>query len=248
MNISVSATKDEMGQKAAERGSELIRRAIWEKDKAAIILATGASQFEMLGYLVNNNRIDWTKVTAFHLDEYIGIPVTHKASFRRYLKERFVEKLPVDINKFHYIRTENNPQKECVRLGKLISEVEIDTAFIGIGENGHIAFNDPPADFNTKDPYIVVELDEVCRKQQMGEGWFAGINDVPGKAISMSVKQIMKSSTIICTVPDERKADAVKKALEGPVTPDLPASILQNHPECHLFLDIKSAHKLKSDG
>lgn len=247
MNITISSTKDEMGQKAAETGGELIRQAISQKGKASIIVATGASQFEMLEHLISQKDIDWSKVTAFHLDEYIGIPITHKASFRRYLKERFVEKLPVEIGQFHYINAEHDPHKECDRLGNLIHSVDIDVAFIGIGENGHIAFNDPPADFATEDPYIVVELDEACRRQQMGEGWFASLNDVPKKAISMSVRQIMKCSSIICTVPDERKADAVKQALEGPVTPELPASILQNHPDCRLFLDAESAQTLKSD-
>lgn len=248
MNISVSNTKDEMGRKATEAGSELIQKAISRKGRASIILATGASQFEMLEHLVHNERIDWTKVTAFHLDEYIGIPATHKASFRRYLKERFVDQLPDEIGVFHYIRTEGNPQNECERLGRLIEKNTIEVAFIGIGENGHVAFNDPPADFDTEDPYIIVELDESCRKQQMGEGWFATLDDVPEKAVSMSVKQIMKSSAIICTVPDERKAEAVQKAAEGPVTPELPASILQKHPDCHLFLDKEAAQKLKNDG
>jgi len=248
MNISVSNTKDEMGRKAAEAGSELIQKAISRNGSASIILATGASQFEMLEHLVHDDRIDWAKVTAFHLDEYIGIPITHKASFRRYLKERFVDQLPGEIGFFHYIGTEENPQNECERLGRLIEKDTIDVAFIGIGENGHIAFNDPPADFETEDPYIIVELDEACRKQQMGEGWFATLDDVPKKAVSMSVRQIMKSSAIICTVPDERKADAVQKAAEGPVTPELPASILQKHPDYHLFLDKEAAQKLKNDG
>lgn len=248
MNISVSNTKDEMGRKAAEAGSELIQKAISRDGRSSIILATGASQFEMLEHLVHDKKIDWTKVIAFHLDEYIGIPATHKASFRRYLKERFVDQLPDEIGDFHYIRTDDDPQKECERLGRLIQKHPVDVAFIGIGENGHVAFNDPPADFDTEDPYIIVELDEACRNQQMGEGWFATFDDVPEKAVSMSVKQIMKSSAIICTVPDERKAEAVQKAAEGPVTPELPASILQKHPNCHLFLDKESAQNLKNDG
>jgi glucosamine-6-phosphate deaminase len=247
MKINISKSKKESGKLAAETGAGYIRDTIREKGTASIILATGASQFDMLENLVQQDNINWSKVTAFHLDEYIGIPMTHNASFRKYLKERFEDQLPVYLGHFYYIQTEHNPQEECERLGSLINETEIDVAFIGIGENGHLAFNDPPADFDTEDPYIVVELDEACRKQQMGEGWFTDIDEVPKKAISMSVRQVMKSKTIICTVPDARKADAVKGALEGPVTPDLPASILQEHDDCHLFLDKESAGKLKND-
>lgn len=245
MKITVSSTKDEMGKQAAEKGADIIRKAINQRGEASIIVATGASQFEMLMYLVSQKGIDWSKVNAFHLDEYIGIPASHKASFRRYLKERFVEMLPFEIGRFHYIQTEENPREECKRLGELIRETEIDVAFIGIGENGHIAFNDPPADFDTEEPFIIVKLDEACRQQQLGEGWFEDIREVPTKAVSMSVRQILKSRTIVCTVPDERKANAVKKAAEGPVTPELPASILQEHTDCHLFLDSESAAELK---
>jgi glucosamine-6-phosphate deaminase len=237
-----------MGKKAAEKGAEEIRWALGRKGEASIVVATGASQFEMLGHLVRSKNIDWSKVTAFHLDEYIGIPQTHKASFRKYLKERFVEKLPGEIGQFHYIQAENKPQVECQRLGRLIRLVDLDVAFIGIGENGHIAFNDPPADFETEDPYIVVQLDEACRRQQMGEGWFSSLSDVPEKAISMSVRQIMKSNTIVCTVPDARKADAVRKTLEEPVTPQVPATKLQEHPDCHLFLDQESAGLIRNYG
>lgn len=246
MNITVCMTKDEMGRQAATRGIEQIRQALEEKGHASIILATGASQFEMLEHLVSEESVDWSKVTAFHLDEYLGLPMSHGASFRRYLKERFVDKLPVKIGQFHYIQAEENAEEECERLGRLIEQEEIDVAFIGIGENGHIAFNDPPADFATRDPYIVVELDEACRQQQLGEGWFSSLEEVPEKAISMSVQQIMKAKTIVCTVPDARKAEAVKKTLEEPVTPQVPATILREHPDCHLFLDTESASKVES--
>lgn len=245
MNVIVSDTKEVMGLRAADAGAAKIREALQEQGHADIILATGASQFEMLDSLVDQDDIDWSNVTAFHLDEYIGMPITHNASFRKYLKERFVERLPEPIGKFHYIDAEENPEQECERLNALISDVEIDVAFIGIGENGHIAFNDPPADFDTDEPYIIVELDEDCRRQQMGEGWFDSLSDVPTRAISMSVQQIMKSNYIVCTVPDERKAEAVKNTLEGSVTPDVPASILQDHPSCDLFLDKASASQTK---
>lgn len=243
MQVIVSDTKEIMGKRAADAGADKIVRALEETGEANIVVATGASQFEMLNSLVARKDIDWSNVTAFHLDEYIGMPITHKASFRKYLKERFVEKLPEPIGQFHYIDAEENPEQECRRLNDLISQVEIDVAFIGIGENGHIAFNDPPADFDTEEPYIIVELDEACRRQQMGEGWFDSLEDVPTRAISMSVRQIMESNYIVCTVPDERKAEAVRNTLEGPVTPEVPASILQEHSSCDLFLDKAAASK-----
>jgi glucosamine-6-phosphate deaminase len=195
----------------------------------------------MLSELVKAD-MDWSKVTVFHLDEYIGIPVTHPASFRKYLKERFVDLVSPAI--FHAIDGEVDPQGECDRLGEIIREHEIDVAFVGIGENAHLAFNDPPADFETEEPYIVVDLDLVCRKQQLGEGWFPSLEAVPEKAISMSVQQIMKSKTIVCTVPDARKAEAVKKSLEGEVDPEVPASILTTHSDAWMYLDSESASLL----
>ncbi len=242
MNVIVCKDKEELGRLAAERGAALIRRALEKKGKANIILATGASQFEMLANLVKAD-VDWSKVTAFHLDEYIGLPETHPASFRKYLKERFASKVP--IGAFHFVNGDaEDPQAECRRLGELISRHPIDVAFVGIGENGHLAFNDPPADFETEEPYLVVELDEACRRQQLGEGWFASLDEVPTQAISMSIRQILKSRAIICSVPDQRKAVAVQKAVEGPVTPQVPSSILQTHPETFLYLDPDSASLL----
>ena len=229
-----------MGSMAATAGVARLKDALAGQGEASIIVATGASQFEMLNSL-RMSDLDWGAIKGFHLDEYIGLQVTHKASFRKYLKDRFVDKLPNPINAFHYINGEGDPQAECDRVGALIRNTRIDVAFVGIGENGHLAFNDPPADFETEDPYIVVDLDEDCRKQQLGEGWFPDLESVPKKAISMSIKQIMKSRVIICTVPDKRKAKAVKKALQGPVTPEVPASILQTHSNCHFFLDAESA-------
>ena len=230
-----------MGLLAAQKGAMFLQQAIREKGHANIIVATGASQFEMLSELVRQD-IDWTKVTAFHLDEYIGIPDTHPASFRKYLKERFASLVP--LKEFNYVNAETDPYGECTRLGQKIREFPIDVAFIGIGENGHIAFNDPPADFDTEEPYLVVNLDEACRRQQLGEGWFPTLEDVPKQAISMSVKQIMKSAAIICTVPDERKAGAVFHTLNDPVSPVCPATILREHPEAWLYLDEKAAMNL----
>jgi glucosamine-6-phosphate deaminase len=241
MHIDISVTKEELGKKAAAKGAGYIREALAAKGFANIIVATGASQFEVLDALTKED-IDWSKITAFHLDEYIGLHMDHPASFRKYLKERFVDKVP--INAFHYVNGEGDPYAECARLNKIISNHPIDVTFAGIGENGHLAFNDPPADFEVEDPYIVVELDEACRKQQYGEGWFESFEDVPMHAISMSVQQIMKSGHIICSIPDERKAQAVQKAVEGPVTNQVPSSILQRHGSCWLYLDRPSASML----
>ncbi len=238
MKISIFKTKLALGAKAAADGATLIRQAIAARGRANIILATGASQFEMLAALVKET-VDWSKVVGFHLDEYIGLPETHPASFRKYLKERFVEKVP--IQEFHFINGENDPRDECKRVGEIIARHPIDVAFVGIGENGHLAFNDPPADFLTEESYIIVKLDEACRRQQLGEGWFKTLDEVPDRAISMSIRQIMKSRFIICTVPDSRKAEAVKNVVEGEVTPDVPASILRQHPRTKLYLDARSA-------
>lgn len=244
MNIKISPTKDEMGADAAKHGAEIIRATLSEKGEATIIVATGASQFEMLAALTQEPDIDWSRVTGFHLDEYAGLSITHGASFRRYLWERFVSKLPLPMRAFHFLNAEESCADECTRVGALIRNFEIDAAFVGIGENGHLAFNDPPADFETEDPYIIVSLDEACRRQQLGEGWFPTLDDVPKKAISMSIRQIMKSRAIICTVPDARKADAVKNAITATPSPDCPASILQNHNRCTFFLDTNSARGL----
>jgi glucosamine-6-phosphate deaminase len=243
MKTVIAQSKPQLGLKAAVVGAELLRHALNQKGEACVIVATGASQFETLDALVNQPGIDWSRVTGFHLDEYIGLPATHPASFRKYLRERFVERVP--LGQFHYVNGDaSDPQAECERLAKLIQGVTIDVAFVGIGENAHLAFNDPPADFKTETPYLVVELDLACRHQQLGEGWFESLEKVPSHAISMSVKQIMKSVNIVCSVPDLRKAVAVKASVEGPVSPSCPASILQQHPACQLFLDGQAASLL----
>lgn len=244
MKVEIFEDAKKLGAAAGKSAVEIIRNVIQDKGYANIILATGTSQFPVLEELTNCKDIDWSKVTMFHLDEYIGIPISHKASFRKYLTERFIDKVNA-LKNYHLINGENNPQEECKRLNQLIDDVEIDLALVGIGENGHLAFNDPPADFNTPDPYIIVDLDEACRKQQWGEGWFKSMDDVPQKAISMSIRQIMKSKNIICSVPDKRKADAVKNCLMGTISNLHPASILQSHPACTIYLDHASASKLK---
>jgi glucosamine-6-phosphate deaminase len=246
MNIVISSDPRTMGQAAGAAAADIIRTSIALQGRANIILATGASQFETMGRLVWEKGIDWSKVYMFHLDEYIGLPLTHPASFRKYLTERFLDKLP-PLGGYYLIDGEADIAAECKRLNELIESHPIDVALVGIGENGHLAFNDPPADFEVETPYIVVELDEACRMQQFGEGWFPTPDDVPRRAISMSIRQILRSRQIICSVPDERKARAVKDCLEGPVSPLHPASILQTHPACTLFLDRASAGNLKKD-
>lgn len=243
MEIHIFPDKARLGKAAARSAANLLLKAISARDEANLILATGVSQFEMLTELLTH-PIDWSKVTVFHLDEYIGLPIEHPASFRKYLRERFVAQVP-GLRQFHEINGEADPQSECERLNRLIAAHPIDVACVGIGENGHLAFNDPPADFETIQPYLVVNLDEACRRQQLGEGWFPTLEDVPRQAISMGIQQIMSSRAIICSVPDERKAKAVQGTVDGTVTPAVPASILQNHPDCHLFLDEASAQLLE---
>lgn len=247
MDIRIYPDKAAMGRAAAEYGAQRIREAIAARGEAGVIVATGASQFEMLAVLVQQKDIDWSKATCFHLDEYVGLPDTHPASFRKYLRERFVSQLPTAPKAFHEVRGEGDPAAECRRLSELIEKIEIDIAFIGIGENGHLAFNDPPADFETTAPYIEVQLDEACRRQQFGEGWFPTLDDVPKKAISMSIDRILKSRAIVCTVPDERKAEAVRNAVEGPVTNVVPASALQKNARTVLFLDSPAASLLSQE-
>jgi glucosamine-6-phosphate deaminase len=246
MEIIVCATKSEMGRLAAAAGADAIRRAIAATGEATIILATGSSQFEMLDALLNE-PIEWGSVTGFHLDEYAGLPMAHPASFRRYLKERFLDKIPEPLRAFHFINGEGDCAAECRRLNALITGHTIAVAFAGIGENGHLAFNDPPADFETKSSYLVVDLDEACRRQQFGEGWFPTLADVPGQAISMSIPQILLSQEILCCAPDARKAQPVLATVEGPVTPLVPASALQTHPRTTLYLNSESAALLSPE-
>lgn len=245
MDVHILPDQIQLGREAGKKTAELIRKAIREKGNANIILATGSSQFETLKQLIQEREIAWDKVTMFHLDEYIGLATSHKASFRKYLKERFLDKVP-PLRSVNLINGEINPQEELRRLNDLISRAPVDVALVGIGENGHLAFNDPPADFETTQPYIIVNLDQACRQQQVNEQWFASVEEVPLQAISMSVKQIMLSEYIICSVPGARKTGAVKDSLEQPVSNLHPASILQGHPNCRLFLDKDSASLLKT--
>jgi len=241
----VCPNKTELGIEAAKKGTELITQALEKNGTANIVLATGASQFEMLKQLVEYKVVDWSRVTVFQLEEYIGLNKDHPALFRKYLHDRFETKV-ARLKAFHYfIGDAKDPRAECLRMNKLLGGVEVHVAFLGFGENSHLAFNDPPADFEIKDPYIIVNLDENCRKQQMGEGWFKTVADVPTSAISMSISQIMRCKAIIASVPDERKAKAVHCAIEGPVSPDCPSSILQMHNSCFVYLDPPSASLLQ---
>jgi glucosamine-6-phosphate deaminase len=244
MDIRVHETKDAMARAAADQAAATVRAAIAARGRAHVIAATGASQFEFLDHLVAAPGIDWGRTVLFHLDEYVGLPDTHPASFRKYLRERLADR--VHPGAFHFIEGDAaDPAAECRRVGAILARHPIDVAFVGIGENGHLAFNDPPADFEVADPYIVVDLDEDCRRQQLGEGWFPSLADVPRRAISMSIRQILKSGEILCIVPDARKARAVAECLAGAVDPRHPASVLQSHPRTTVFLDAPAAALLQ---
>jgi len=246
MLLRVFKNKLSLGQAAAEQAATAIRRAIGERNHARIIAATAASQREFLDSLTKASDIDWTKVEAFHLDEYIGLPISHPGSFRGMLMEQLVGK--TGIQRYHLLEGDAADLNAAVRAAsKELSSAPIDIAFLGIGENGHIAFNDPPADFETEDPYIIVNLDEACRQQQVGEAWFVDISQVPTRAISMSVRQILKAKEILAVVPDRRKAQAVKACFEGKISPKAPASILRKHPNATVYLDTESASLLSPD-
>ena len=243
MLIRVFKDKATLGRAAAEQAATAIRRAITEHGQARIIAATAASQLEFLDALTKAPGIDWTKVEAFHLDEYIGLPVTHPGSFRKMLMEQLVNQ--TGIKKYHLLNGDAaDPSAEVREVGKQLASAPIDIAFLGIGENGHIAFNDPPADFETEQPYIIVNLDEACRQQQVGEAWFANLSQVPKQAISMSARQILKAKEILAVVPDKRKAQAVKACFEGEISPMAPASIVRRHPNATIYLDTQSASLL----
>lgn len=245
MQIAICPDRATMSRAAAAHAAEVLKRSVRTHGRARIIAATGASQIDFLDALTSTPGIDWPRVEMFHLDEYIGLPLIHPASFRRYLRERLIDK--AGIGHCHLLDGEQDPERVAQRVGESLAAEAIDIAFVGIGENGHLAFNDPPADFTTERPYLIVTLDEACRRQQVGEGWFASIEEVPTQAISMSIRQILKSREVIAVVPDARKAAAVKACVEGPVSPLAPASILQTHPNTTLYLDRESAALLNSE-
>jgi glucosamine-6-phosphate deaminase len=244
MVIKVFPDKKSLGQAAATQAATAIRRAIRERGQARVVAATAASQAEFLDALVREPGIDWERVEVFHLDEYIGLPVSHPGSFRKMLLEQLVQK--TGMRRYHLLDGDADPAEVVIRVGKALASAPVDIEFLGIGENGHIAFNDPPADFKAEAPYLVVDLDEACRRQQVGEAWFADISQVPKQAISMSVKQILKAKEILAVVPDTRKAQAVKACFEGEISPMAPASALRNHPNATVYLDKNSAALLSS--
>jgi glucosamine-6-phosphate deaminase len=243
MKLQVLPDPKALGAEAARQAAERLRAAIQARGEANLILATGASQFEVLAHLVREPGVDWTQVTAFNLDDYPNMDDQHPASFRRYLRERFVSHVPIKTT--HFVQGDApDARAECRRLGELLARHPVDVALIGIGENGHLAFNDPPADLETETAFIIVKLNTACRRQQFGEGWFKSLKDVPTTGITMSIRQILKAACLIVSVPDQRKAVAVKNAVEGKLTNRCPSSILRLHSDCRLFLDRNSASLL----
>ncbi len=242
MDIKLLPDRAALGRAAAAHAADGMARAIEARGVARIIVATGASQFDFLDALTAAPGVDWSRVEMFHLDEYVGLDADHPASFRRYLRERLIDR--VGLERVHLLDGERDAAQVCQEAGEAILAQPIDVAFVGIGENGHLAFNDPPADFETEAPYLVVTLDEACRRQQVGEGWFGSLDEVPPTAISMSCRQILRSREILVIVPDARKADAVRATVEDPVTPEVPASILRRHEHTTLYVDPPAASKL----
>lgn len=241
ININIAPTPRELGVRAAAAIAGLLHAAVDKQGQARIILSTGASQFDTLKALLELD-VPWEKVEMFHLDEYVGLPESHIASFHKYLKERFVSK--VQLKSAHFVSGEGDISANISRLTEELLKLPVDIGVIGIGENSHIAFNDPPADFNTDVAYKVVTLDERCRRQQVGEGWFERIEDVPQQAITMCVKQIMACRHIITAAPHAVKAEAIWNTITQPVNPQVPATILKTHPDWQLFIDDASAAKL----
>jgi len=239
MQVKTYIDRSTMSMAAARHAAEALRIAIGARGDARIVAATGASQFDFLEALTAAPDIDWTRVEMFHLDEYVGLPIDHPASFRKYLLERLIRK--TGMTRYHLLDGEHDAARVAEHVGQEIGRTPVDVAFVGIGENGHLAFNDPPADFVTDQPYLIVTLDAACRRQQVGEGWFASVAEVPSEAVSMSVRQILKSREIICVVPDARKAAAVKACIDGEVSPMAPASILRTHANATIYLDRDSA-------
>ena len=238
MKITLSENAVQLGERAAVLAAAELNAAIEKNGSARLVLSTGASQFETIGALVKQ-PVDWSRVEVFHLDEYVDLPITHPASFRKYIKERFGDF--VNAKAIYYVNTEGDIEANIAEVTAKLRERSVDVALIGIGENAHIAFNDPPADFDNDNAYIVVKLDDKCRNQQLGEGWFATIDDVPTHAVSMTVKEIMKSKVIISCVPHKVKAQAIKDTLENDLTPYVPATMLKQHDNFNLFVDKNSA-------
>lgn len=239
MVIKLFEDKTSLGKAAAEQAAMAIRFAVRQQGVARVVAASAMSQFDFLAALTVIPDVPWQQVELFHLDEYIGLPPTHPASFCKFLDEHLIRK--TSITKLHLLNGIEDPATVIAAANRAISAAPVDVAFVGIGENGHIAFNDPPADFETEAPFLIVNLDEACRKQQVGEGWYKDISEVPKQAISMSVRQVMKAKEIVAVVPDSRKAQAVRACFDGEVSPLAPSSILRTHPNATVYLDKNSA-------
>jgi glucosamine-6-phosphate deaminase len=237
--IKIFDDKSSLAQAAAGQAADALCECIRRQGQARLVAATGSSQFEFLDVLTSAPDIDWSRVELFHLDEYIGLPMSHPASFRKYILERLIRK--TGITNYHLLDGEGDPRVVARKVSQVLASGSVDLLFAGIGENGHLAFNDPPADFQTEEPYLVVELDEACRRQQVNEGWFAKLEDVPRKALSMSIRQMLRAKEIIVIAPDTRKAEAVKACVEGAISPMAPCSILREHANVTLYLDKNSA-------
>ncbi len=243
--VQIFRSKQEMATAAANHAINSLHQLLKTEDTVRLLAATGASQLEFLERLTADRSVDWPRVELFHLDEYVGVAPDHPASFARYIKERIIDRTGIEC--YHLLDGTRDPNEIVAEMGREINRAPIDLAFVGIGENGHLAFNDPPADFDTEDAYLIVQLDEACRRQQVGEGWFASVDQVPARAISISIPQILKAKEILCIVPDRRKAEAVQKCLQGPMSPDAPASALRAHPNTTMFLDADSASLLNRE-
>jgi glucosamine-6-phosphate deaminase len=243
--VKIFPAKQQMVRAAAEHAAESLRALLKQQDLVRLLAATGASQIEFLEHLTVKHAIDWARIELFHLDEYVGLGTEHPASFARYIRQRIID--PTAITRYHLLDGTRQPREVLTEVNQEIAKAPVDLAFVGIGENGHLAFNDPPADFETEEPYLLVNLDQACREQQVGEGWFASLDEVPRQAISVSVHQLLQTKEILCIVPDQRKAAAVKACLEGPLSPWAPASALRAHPNTTIFLDDGSASLLSRD-
>jgi len=239
----IYGSRKAMGEAAGKKAEELILQCLKEKKEIRIIAGSAPSQNEILAYLAKSKAIDWRRITSFHMDEYIGLQEDAPQGFGNYLRARLFSKVP--IKKVHYLEGGAAPAKECERYATLLKKAPIDVLLCGIGENGHLAFNDPPvADFN--DPLLVkvVNLDSVCRNQQVHDGCFASLKDVPKQALTLTIPVLMNAAHAVCTVPGPTKAAAAGRMLKGPVETKCPASILRFHPDCHVFLDAESGKEL----
>lgn len=245
MKVRIFDSPAALSQAAADHAAASLRASIARNGRVRIVAATAASQLGFLARLVDAEAVDWSKVELFQLDEYIGLPGDHPACFRRMLREHLIEKTRIPT--YHLLDGDADAAEVRERVGRALTSDAVDIAFVGIGENAHLAFNDPPADFEATDPYLEVELDDACRNQQVGEGWFPNLDAVPRRALSMSIRQILASRELIVIVPDARKAPAVRATLEEAMSPGVPASILRAHPQATLYLDEPAASLLSAE-